>query len=502
MFFFVNQYLLSNNSSIEHAEIKRLKLFEQHNVPAKLVTCDFSPILHGNGTLKRFGLTDDEIINMFDYFGGTLNYQGKAMHVEDLNLPYRYQVGTGNNSREVKEGQQLVATIFFIGGTIGQIDHIDYYDLAGNITLRQKYDIRGFKAVDVFIGNDGQTDYEQYYRPDGSCYLERYYVRSTRNTAFNSRNILKNYQGKDRYFNNVQDLFTFFLNELNTNNKEENSFIADRPAISIEPIINIHGSAKKYLWLSFNHVDDGNNLITGPLNSFVQEALSHQNAWDGVIVMTQQQAQILRDRLTVKIPVYAINGVPVKKMNDKIQINQCVKGQVIAVGRLGKDKQTDRLIEMFAQIHRQVKEARLTFYGYGSPNEMKEFKNLVKQRDLEKVVQFTGYQVKLDQVYDQAQLFVDASRLDGQPLAMGEALSHGLPVVSYDYLYGPNELIQSGKNGELIPLNDESKFVNTVVTLLNNPEKLQELSDGAYSNLNSINEENTWKEWQKLGIGK
>ena len=133
---------------------------------------------------------------------------------------------------------------------------------------------------------------------------------------------------------------------------------------------------------------------------------------------------------------------------------------------------------------------------------MKEFKNLVKQRGLEKVIEFAGYQVKLNQAYDQAQLFVDASRLDGQPLAMGEALSHGLPVVSYDYLYGPNELVQSGKNGELIPLNDENKFVNTVITLLNDPKKLQELSNGAYSNLNNINEENTWKEWQKLGAGK
>lgn len=57
MFFFVNQYLLSNDSSIEHAEMKRLKLFKDHNAEAKLVTRNYDQIIHA--TLQRFGLTDD-----------------------------------------------------------------------------------------------------------------------------------------------------------------------------------------------------------------------------------------------------------------------------------------------------------------------------------------------------------------------------------------------------------------------------------------------------------
>nr|WP_225437740.1 glycosyltransferase [Limosilactobacillus reuteri] len=117
---------------------------------------------------------------------------------------------------------------------------------------------------------------------------------------------------------------------------------------------------------------------------------------------------------------------------------------------------------------------------------------------LDKAIEFAGYQISLDEAYDQAQLFVDASRIDAQPLAMGEALNHGVPVVSYDYLYGPREMVISGKNGEIIPLNNQGQFIQTVVKLLQDQDELQSLSTGAYDNLDKLAEEKIWKQWQQL----
>lgn len=54
MFFFVNQYLLSNDSSIEHAEMKRLKLFKDHNAEAKLVTRNYDQIIPRHPATVRF----------------------------------------------------------------------------------------------------------------------------------------------------------------------------------------------------------------------------------------------------------------------------------------------------------------------------------------------------------------------------------------------------------------------------------------------------------------
>ncbi len=40
-------------------------------------------------------------------FANTTDYQGEKLHTEDLPLPIDYQVGTGNNYREVKDGDRL-----------------------------------------------------------------------------------------------------------------------------------------------------------------------------------------------------------------------------------------------------------------------------------------------------------------------------------------------------------------------------------------------------------
>ena len=99
MNFFVNQYLVTKNSSIEHAELKRLALFNGHEPgSAKLLTQDFAPTLDQN--LERYGLQRDAVINMYDFFAGTTDYVGAPLKVDGLAYDGDLQMGTGNNFRE------------------------------------------------------------------------------------------------------------------------------------------------------------------------------------------------------------------------------------------------------------------------------------------------------------------------------------------------------------------------------------------------------------------
>ena len=81
---------------------------------------------------------------------------------------------------------------------------------------------------------------------------------------------------------------------------------------------------------------------------------------------------------------------------------------------------------------------------------------------------------------------------------MGEALSHGVPVVTYDYLYGPAAMVKPGVNGELVRLNNQNAFVRQLVKLLQDPAQLQKLSTGAYDNLGVISDTATWQQWKQL----
>ena len=56
----------------------------------------------------------------------------------------------------------------------------------------------------------------------------------------------------------------------------------------------------------------------------------------------------------------------------------------------------------------------------------------------------------LDQEYSDAYLSLITSNMEGFSLALLESLAHGVPVISYDIKYGPNELITPDFNGYLI----------------------------------------------------
>ena len=56
--------------------------------------------------------------------------------------------------------------------------------------------------------------------------------------------------------------------------------------------------------------------------------------------------------------------------------------------------------------------------------------------------------------------------MEGFSLALLECQSYGVPMISYDIKYGPNELVKDGLNGYLIPKNDKEELTNKVKYLL------------------------------------
>lgn len=81
---------------------------------------------------------------------------GAPLKVDGLAYDGDLQMGTGNNFRELKRGGRLVSEVHFIGGTVAQVGNVDYFDDAGNLTLRQIYDLRGFLAVNQYYGRAGE----------------------------------------------------------------------------------------------------------------------------------------------------------------------------------------------------------------------------------------------------------------------------------------------------------------------------------------------------------
>lgn len=95
----------------------------------------------------------------------------------------------------------------------------------------------------------------------------------------------------------------------------------------------------------------------------------------------------------------------------------------------------------------------------------------VKNAGLEKQVRFLGYRKDLKHILQIADIFVMPSKREGMPTVVMEAMAYGLPVVGTD-IRGNNELIEEGRNGYLVPVDDEKSMAEHVSRLAGN-EKLR-----------------------------
>ena len=85
----------------------------------------------------------------------------------------------------------------------------------------------------------------------------------------------------------------------------------------------------------------------------------------------------------------------------------------------------------------------------------------------------------VEEFYNDLDLLLMTSELEGLPMVILEAFSLGIPVISTP-VGGIPEIIIDGYNGYLV--NEDSKNIGSKISLLNeNIELLQSLSDNAYS---------------------
>jgi len=124
-------------------------------------------------------------------------------------------------------------------------------------------------------------------------------------------------------------------------------------------------------------------------------------------------------------------------------------GLLVAVGRLSEEKGFATLLDAVALI-RKHRPVRLVIVGEGPDRVNLETK--IRELQLDGAVELAGFHSDPGVFLRRAQLFVSSSRHEGLGNAIIEALACGVPVVSTDAPYGPREILQDGRWGDLVPV--------------------------------------------------
>lgn len=151
--------------------------------------------------------------------------------------------------------------------------------------------------------------------------------------------------------------------------------------------------------------------------------------------------------------------------------------RVITVGRLDEQKGYDYLIDAWKIVNVSFPDWRLDIYGNG------ELKTMLQQQisanGLEGKVCLRGVTRDVEREYLDSSMFVMSSRYEGLPMVLIEAISCGLPIVSFDCECGPREVIEEGVNGYLIPTFDVQQLADRMMELMHNPDLRKKMGQAA-----------------------
>ncbi|GHT66751.1 amylovoran biosynthesis protein AmsD [Bacteroidia bacterium] len=186
----------------------------------------------------------------------------------------------------------------------------------------------------------------------------------------------------------------------------------------------------------------------------------------GVILQTRIAEDIYCNKYKIKNS--KIIGNPIREIDTDRNIKQ--ENIIISIGRLISSKHYDRLIDIFAKINDP--NWKLVIVGDDAIKQSNSINlhNCIKKLNKEDAIILTGSQKDIESYLLKSKIFAFTSSSEGFPNVIGEAMSAGLPVVSYNCIAGPSEMIEDGKNGFLIPLFDDALFEEKLRYLMEHEE--------------------------------
>lgn len=100
--------------------------------------------------------------------------------------------------------------------------------------------------------------------------------------------------------------------------------------------------------------------------------------------------------------------------------------------------------------------------------------------------------------YQQSAIYVMTSRFEAFPLVLLEAMSWGIPCISFDCPSGPNEIIQHGNTGLLVPPEDIAALITAINNLIVNQDLRMKMSVAGLQAVQQYYPENIYKKWQAV----
>lgn len=219
---------------------------------------------------------------------------------------------------------------------------------------------------------------------------------------------------------------------------------------------------------------------------------------DAYVVLTKQDQMNFKNHFKIKTKLLQIyNIAEYISCNCSYDIHSKT---IISAGHIRKIKNFSVIPEIGKIIF--VRHPDWTWEIYGTPtgDEYEKIKKKIIEYKLENNVLFKGRNNNLPSVYSHSSIYVMTSLQEGLPMVLLEAKACKLPIVSFDIQTGPNEIVEDGINGYLVPPFNIKLMADKINDLIENADLRQSMSDHAQMKIEQFDKDVIANQWISLFI--
>ncbi|MCV3215236.1 glycosyltransferase [Plectonema radiosum NIES-515] len=166
---------------------------------------------------------------------------------------------------------------------------------------------------------------------------------------------------------------------------------------------------------------------------------------------------------------------------------------IVSLGRLVKRKNYPLLLQALAIVRSQLK-VKLIILGEGP--ERKHLEEVIAKLGLQECVSLPGHVANPWSNIAKADVFVMSSLDEAFCLALVEAMACGVPVISTDAIGGgPRSILEDGKYGNLVPINDPEALGTAIYKVLTSNEWRSQLITASHRQSEAFKPEAIAQQW-------
>lgn len=510
---FLNVDINWQRTGVEVASLLRCKLFaEQLGIVPNILTSKFNAHLQDVASelrIRKIVPPQTTIFSMYDYLQGALasdlhEYNTAKLLTAEHNANEEWRAVPNTSDYRVFDRNGRRIKYVARNPVTGKVHYVNHFH-DDKKWRRDNYDSRGFLSrIQYLDEGSGHVLREHYLRADGRPALGKVYLQQAKPGTLDYIEILDPAGRLQKKVKTEDELIEFWLNQFVSRDDRKHLFFVDKSRMLYDPAINVRdvqADQQKLMVIPVVHAlhtRDHTRPGQGDINRNYTGVLRDVKRPDGIIVLTEAQKGDIVERFG-EANIHVIGHAHESQATPQ-KFAERDRLKVVYMARYSPEKNHLMAIRAFRRVVDEIPEANLHCYGFGNAGDptLPAMEKLILKLGLQANVFLHGFAQETADIYEGAGLAILTSQSESYSLTVMESLYHGCPVVSFDILYGPRDLIRDGYNGYLVPFANEEAFADKVLAILANPDLHETLSNQARSDGRRFSFECKALEWKNL----